>query len=267
MHVHTYRCKHAEGTSEDMIKAGIQKGLPYIGINDHFPMRYLPDPVPVLEYAMELEEFPMHVQELEVLRKRHEGTIEVKIGAEVDYYEPATVAIVESLEPFLDDFDYLYGSVHVVTDWTIDDENFMYKWAEVGIDNVYSMYYDALASMARSRLFDVVGHFDLPKKFQNFPTIDVDDKIDAVLDEVKVAGMVVEVNTAGLRKPVQEIYPSRHILEKILDKQIGITLGSDAHKPEDVGYAFDEAIAMIKAVGFDHVVTFTKRVKQEISLD
>jgi len=101
----------------------------------------------------------------------------------------------------------------------------------------------------------------------DFPTMDFDDKIDVVLNEVKTAGMVVEVNTAGLRKPVQEIYPSRPILEKIFEEQIDITLGSDAHKPEDVGYAFDEAIALIKEIGFDHLVTFKRRVKQVINLN
>ena len=121
MHVHTYRCKHAKGTAEEMIKAAIQKKLSCVGINEHFPMTYLPSPVPVNDYAMALEEFPVHVKELKCLREKYNGQIDVKIGAEVDYYEPAINTISRLLEPFQDDFDYLYGSVHVVTYWPIDD--------------------------------------------------------------------------------------------------------------------------------------------------
>jgi histidinol-phosphatase (PHP family) len=163
------------------------------------------------------------------------------------------------LDPFKDDFDYLYGSVHVVTDWTIDDDKFLHKWDEQSIDSIYGEYYQVLAKMARTRLFDVVGHFDLPKKFRKFPTDNLDARIGSTLDAIKVANMVIEINTAGLRKPVGEIYPSPHILNMVHDKGISITFGSDAHDPVDVAYAFDKALLLARSAGFSSLVTFKQR--------
>jgi histidinol-phosphatase (PHP family) len=78
--------------------------------------------------------------------------------------------------------------------------------------------------------------------------------------------MAVEINTAGLRKPVKEIYPSVELLEMVRDEGIDITFSSDAHMPEDVGYKIDEAIKMAKNLGFSEAVYFENRVKQKIKL-
>ncbi|NMC07756.1 MAG: histidinol-phosphatase HisJ [Candidatus Lokiarchaeota archaeon] len=266
LHTHTFKCHHAKGTSEDIVKAAIQQGLKAIGINDHFPMRYLPAPIPAADYAMELSEFPDHVKEIKQLREKYKGKIEVLFGSEVDFYQPAIDTIKQSLEPFMDDFDYLYGSVHVVTDWTIDDEKFMYKWEEQPIDNVHDGYYRVLEQMAKTRLFDVVGHIDVCKKFKKFPSGNLDTRIGTTLDAIAAAGMVLEINTAGLRKPVGEIYPSPRILEMAAARNIKITLGSDAHDPAEVGYCFDKAIDLAKRAGYASLVTFKKRQPSIVGL-
>lgn len=266
LHVHTYRCHHAKGTAEDMIKSAIQKGLKAIGINDHFPMRYLPAPIPVQDYAMELSEAPDHVKELKQLREKYKGKIDVLIGFEVDFYQPAIDTIKRSIEPFLDDFDYLYGSVHVVRGFPVDDEKFLAKWAEQDVDSVFVEYYQTLVKMANTRLFDIVGHFDLPKKYKKVPSGNLDKQIQTALDAIHSAGMAMEINTAGLRKPIGEIYPSRHILDMAFMKSIPITLGSDAHDPAEVGHEFGKAVALAKQVGFTSILSFEKRRPATISL-
>ncbi|MBN2150439.1 MAG: histidinol-phosphatase HisJ family protein [Candidatus Lokiarchaeota archaeon] len=259
LHVHTARCHHANGTAEDMVKAAIQKGLRAIGINDHFPMAYLPPPIPVHAYAMDISEFPGHVKELKQLREQYRGEIDVLIGSEVDYYMPAVDTIKRDLEPFMDDFDYLYGSVHVVRGFPVDDGNFLQKWDEYDVDSIFIDYYQALAEMAETRMFDVVGHVDLPKKYKKIPAGNLDGRIGKTLDAIKGAGMAVEINTAGLRKPIGEMYPSPHILEMVFDKNIEITLGSDAHDPSEVGHSFDRAIGLARQIGFSSIVCFKKR--------
>ncbi len=266
LHTHNARCHHARGTIEDMIKSAIQKGLKAIGINDHFPMRYLPAPIPVQDYAMELSEFPDHLKEIKQLREKYQGKIDVLIGSEVDFYRPAIDTIKQSLYPYMDDFDYLYGSVHVVNGFPVDDDKFLRKWDEYDVDSVFIAYYQELAEMAKTRLFDVVGHIDLPKKFKKFPTCNLDAWIGTALDAIKAANMVIEVNTAGLRKPIGEMYPSPHILDMVFKKKIKITLGSDAHDPVEVGYAFDKAIDLVKQAGFSSIVSFNKRRPTSIRL-
>jgi histidinol-phosphatase (PHP family) len=266
LHTHTWRCHHAKGTSEDIVKSAIQKGLKAIGINDHFPMRYLPAPIPAGEYAMELSEFPDHIKEIKQLREKYKDKIDVLIGSEVDFYQPAIDTIKQSLEPYMDDFDYLYGSVHVVTNWTIDDDKFLYKWDEQSIDIVHEGYYRVVEQMARTRMFDVVGHFDLGKKFKKIPSGNLDARIGKTLDAIKAGGMALEINTAGLRKPIGEIYPSPHILDMVFNKKIKITFGSDAHDPSEVRYAFDKAVDLVKSAGFSSIVSFKKRRPTSIRL-
>jgi histidinol-phosphatase (PHP family) len=265
-HVHTNRCHHAEGTCEEYIETAIALGHSFIGFNDHFPLRYLPLPLPVEKYAMELDEFPGYIAELHELHDRYRGTIEVRISAEVDYYAPAIDEIGSTLATFQDDFDYLYGSVHVVDDWAVDDDMFLDKWNETTVDAVYDKYYDNLLGMVNSGLFKIVGHFDLPKKFRKFPTIDFTDKILSVLDAIKAMDMVVELNTAGARKPVGEFYPSPAILELCHENGIKITLGSDAHDAAEVGYKFPEAIELLKSVGFPAIYSYSKMKQYRIDL-
>ncbi|MHA1847366.1 MAG: histidinol-phosphatase, partial [Promethearchaeota archaeon] len=212
-HVHTFRCHHATGHEEDYVKVAIQKGLPFIGFNDHFPMRYLPKTIPVEKYAMELNEFPDYITELKRLRKKYDGKIDIKISTEVDFHAPSIDTIKEWLNPFLDDFDYIYGSVHVVDDWAVDDHVFSEKWEEYDNNKVYEIYYENNIKMVKTGIFNVVGHMDLPKKYNHFPSKNIDPLISKFLDEVKKADAVVELNTAGLRKPVKEMYPSEHILK------------------------------------------------------
>jgi histidinol-phosphatase (PHP family) len=259
LHTHTYRCHHAKGTSEDIVKAAIQKGMKAIGINDHFPMRYLPAPIPVQDYAMELSEVPDHIKEIKQVREKYKGKIDVLIGSEVDFYDPAIDTIKQSLEPYMDDFDYLYGSVHTVLGFPVDDDKFLRKWDEQGVDPVFVAYYQELAKMASTRLFDVVGHIDLPKKYKKIPSGNLDARIGTALDAIKAAGMAIEINTAGLRKPIGEIYPSQHILEMVFNKNIKITLGSDAHDPAEVAYCFDKAVDLAKRAGFSSIVSFKRR--------
>ncbi|MHA1679891.1 MAG: histidinol-phosphatase HisJ [Promethearchaeota archaeon] len=266
-HVHTYRCNHATGTEEEYILAAIEKGLDFIGFNEHFPMRYLPETIPVEDYAMELDEFPGFIETLRALQVKYDGQIAIKIGAEVDYFQPAWKAIQDTIHPFLDVFDYLYGSVHVIDDWAVDDDRFEDKWAKVDNDLVWKKYYEANLSMVQTGFFDVVGHMDLPKKYKHFPTRSLDDLIIPLLQAIKTQDMLVEVNTAGLRKPVKEIYPSKHVLELCREHGVKLTLGSDAHAPGEVGYAFKEVIKILKDVGFDRIFTLTKRKMKAIELE
>lgn len=265
-HVHTSRCNHATGTPDEYVREAIRKGLRAIGFNDHFPMRYLPASIPVDSYAMPPGDFPAYIAELRDVRDRFAGEIDVKIATEVDYYGPALDEIRRALSPFLDDLDYVYGSVHVVGDWAVDDDRFLSRWDEHGENEVYRSYWTNVEAMARAGMFDVVGHLDLPKKFNKFPSDDQAPLLERVLDEIKGSGMVVEINTAGLRKPVGEIYPSPAIIKVCFEKGIPVTLGSDAHAPDEVGHAFPDVIEFLKATGYKEIVSFARRRRVRVPL-
>ena len=73
------------------------------------------------------------------------------------------------------------------------------------------------------------------------------------------ADICVEVNLAGLRAPIAEIYPAVPFLELCHRYRVPVTLGSDAHKPEQVGAGFDMAIKLLRSVGYSEVAVFNGR--------
>ncbi len=76
----------------------------------------------------------------------------------------------------------------------------------------------------------------------------------------------VEISTAGLRKPVGELYPDPRLLQMCYDKGIPIVLSSDAHVPQDVGADYDRAIALAKTVGYTEIMTFSKGQRKAVPL-
>jgi histidinol-phosphatase (PHP family) len=76
----------------------------------------------------------------------------------------------------------------------------------------------------------------------------------------------MELNTAGLRKPVGEIYPTIEILRKARKHGVQITFGSDAHAPAEVAANFAEAVALARECGYDSYATFESRRRFSRSL-
>ena len=75
---------------------------------------------------------------------------------------------------------------------------------------------------------------------------------------VAAAGLALDFNTAGWRKPVAEAYPAPDLVRAAAERGIPFVLGSDAHKPEEVGHRFADAVKEIRDVG-GKVVTFRGR--------
>jgi histidinol-phosphatase (PHP family) len=112
-----------------------------------------------------------------------------------------------------------------------------------------------------------MGHVDLVKKFGNRPTEDLTGEIEETAQVFKKAGMAIEINTSGLRKPVQEMYPSPGALKIYQKAGVALTFGSDAHDPKDVGKDFDKAIALAHSVGYKEYLIFKQRkVEKKIKL-
>jgi histidinol-phosphatase (PHP family) len=150
--------------------------------------------------------------------------------------------------------------------WGFDNPEFIGQWQSRDIDDIYKEYFEAISAMAKSGLFDIVGHFDLIKVFKFLPKADIRVLAKDALQEIKSSGMILEINSAGLRKPIGEAYPSKSILELAYEMDIPITFGSDAHSVEQVGFGYDEVLALAKDVGYSQAVTFTNRDAQLIKI-
>ena len=241
-HTHTARCGHAQGTPGEYFAAAQAAGLLAIGIADHLPLLPVHDP----ELSMQTCELADYVTEVQVLKHRHPGF--VLLGVEADY-RPETVTEVRAL---LADhpFDYVIGSVHHLGDWGFDDPREVHRYESRDVDELWAQYFELVGEAAESGLFTVLGHLDLVKKFGYRPTRTLDAELGRLIERVAGAGLAVEINTAGLHKPVKEVYPSLDILRKLWEAGIPITFGSDAHRPEEVGRDFGPAADLARAAGY-----------------
>jgi len=260
-HVHTRRCGHAGGASEDFVRRALALGLREIAFTDHVPLYFLPlerrDP----KLAMGEEEFDDYVAEVEALRRAFAGEIPVRLGLEADYAEGRE----EDLKHWLAraDWDVVLGSVHWVAGGWIDDPSTSpARFDREGVGALYGEYYRLLALAARSGLFDVLTHFDLPKKHGHRPAAPFVEAEEAALAAAKTAGCAIEISSAGLRKPVAELYPEPRLLARAAALGIPVTFSSDAHAPAEVGWGYASTLAAAREAGVREFVTFEKRRKR-----
>ncbi|WP_456479755.1 histidinol-phosphatase [Nautilia sp.] len=253
LHNHTPLCKHAKGEPEEYIEKAVEKGINVYGFADHAPMKF--DPA----YRMEFEEMEKYEKKITSLSQKYDN-IKILLGYEVDFTPEVDERVLKR------NVDYLIGSVHFLDNWGFDNPEFIKEWKNRNVDDVYKEYFYLIEKMANSKFFNIVGHIDLVKVFGHKPKKPVKDIIKNAIKAIKKAGMAVEINTAGLRKPVNEIYPGDDILEMILEENIDITFSSDAHSPEQVGYMLKETVQKAKNMGFTEAVYFEKKRKIKVKI-
>ena len=258
-HVHTALCKHAEGNLPEYLAAAAAQGMDELCFTDHAPA---PDGYDA-DSRMAIEQYPAYRQS--VREARASTPLNVLFGIEADYYEGG--------QPFLErwlpeqPFDLVLGSVHYIRDWGFDNPAYLGAWDTVDLTETWRSYFELVGRLADTGLFDVLGHPDLPKKFGHRASErDLQEMIQPALDRLAKAGMGMELNTGGLRRPVAEIYPSLLILQAARERGIPICFGSDAHSPHDVGYRFDLALRLARQAGYTHYVRFRQRRRQLVKL-
>ncbi|MGI6649857.1 MAG: histidinol-phosphatase [Bacillota bacterium] len=185
--------------------------------------------------------------------------LKIRVGLEVEYLPGQERGTAARLAAF--PFDYLIGSVHQIDGWMFDHPDYQEGYSRWDIDVLYHTYFDLLIKAVQSGLFDIIGHLDLIKVFGYRASFPVEKAITPLLTAIKQKGMVVEINTNGLNKPVGEIYPHPSILERCYQFNIPITLGSDAHQPDAVGRQLDLARELAIKTGYRRLVCFSRRKK------
>jgi len=254
LHNHTTLCNHADGKMSEYIEKAIESGTKYFGFSDHAPMDFDP------KYRMSFEQMRKYENDVLNFKEIYKDKIEILLGYEVDYLKGHIDSRVLHV-----DVDYLIGSVHFIDEWGFDNPEFIGRYEHEDIDEIWQKYFDAIEDMAKSKLFDIVGHLDLIKVFKYMPNRDVVEIAKDALLAIKKADMVLEINVAGYRKPVGEAYPSLSLLKETYKLGIPITFGSDAHKPEQVSLYTSEVEKMAKSVGYTQCAIFRKRKREFVN--
>jgi histidinol-phosphatase (PHP family) len=183
--------------------------------------------------------------------------LRVKLGLEVSYWPGREKEIIKFAAA--KNFDYLIGSIHHIGSWMFDHPDYISEYQEWELPDLYQTYFLLVAKLAQSRLFDIVGHLDLIKVFGYRVSGDVLSLAEPALRAIKDNDLVFEVNTSGLRKPCQEMYPSKELVERCFELGIPVTLGSDAHQCSDVGRDLAHARELLYQVGYRKIAVFTRR--------
>ena len=259
-HMHTPLCRHAVGEPSEYAKRAVAIGLTEIGFSDHSPMaRDNFD-----NWRMNSSQLDEYVEKVR-RTQRDFPQLTIRLALEVDYL-PGHEDWIRDLAA-RHPWDYFIGSVHYVSDnWDIDNPAKLSEWNNRDAFEVWSAYFDRLTMAAESKLFELIGHADLPKKFGHRPTRDCTPLYEKFLAAVQKSGCAIELNTAGLRKDCREIYPSPEILRLAFQKGVPITFGSDARAPEEVGMSFVEAVQLARDVGFRERCQFANRKCRMIKL-
>ncbi len=250
---------HDTWTVDLYVEAARATGVDEIGFTEH---------VYYFRQTRRLWRVPYHLDRcvydiepyVEAVVEAKDRGLPVKLGLEVDYEPGREEETRALLEPY--PWDYLLGSIHFVGDDGVDGEPRLVE--AVGVEAAWQQYFELLGRAAKSGLFDSLSHPDLVKIFG--------DRLDGfdyqpVVDAIAESGAAIEVSTAGLRKPVGELYPDPKFLSACRARNVPVTLASDAHSPDVVGRDFDRARELLRTSGYETITVFDARRPKQVPFD
>lgn len=247
-------------TSENVdryLEAAAAAGIEELGVSEH---------VYRFSQALELWQHPLWTEnardDLDAYCEFVRST-PLRLGIECDFVpgaEDRTASLLEAR-----DFDYVVGSVHFVGEEAVDHPGWDVWEGSGNPDEVWRRYFESLAECARSGLFDILAHPDLVKVWGGSrPAPERDPRFfyEPAVEAIAESGIAVEVSTAGLRKPVGELYPAAGFAEMCVEAGASFALSSDAHLPEQVGFEYDRAVEFLDGLGVGEICVFERRQRR-----
>jgi histidinol-phosphatase (PHP family) len=238
--------------------AADERGIAELGVSEHI-YRF--------EQALDIWQHPFWVpfarDDLDAYCAFVRERTDLRLGIEADFVPGAEDRTANLLQAR--DFDYVVGSVHFIREGAVDMDDYSVWDSGRSVEQIWERYFQTIGEAARSGLFDVLAHPDLVKVWggeRPLPEGDLRRYYELAIDGIADSGVSVEVSTAGLRKRVKELYPSRAFLEMCLEAGVPIALSSDAHRPEDIGADYDRALALLDELGVGELCVFERRERR-----
>jgi histidinol-phosphatase (PHP family) len=238
-----------------MCQAAVERGLPEIGFTEHYDLH--PGEAPNCRDAFDLSAW---AAELERCRALFAGRLTIRAGIEIG--EPhrfgAEVRAMLARHPF----DYILGSLHWVGDHSVFDPAFFQAYPAA---EAFRLYFTELEQVTRVGDFDILSHLDVPVRtafavYGAYDPREHEDCIRPVLRNCIERGLALDINTAALRRRAGVLTPGVDILRWYV--QMGgerVTLGSDAHRPDQVGSHLHLALAAAREAGLNFLTSFAQR--------
>lgn len=248
LHTHTNLCDGAD-SPEEIVMEAIRQGMHTVGFSGH---SFTPFDA---GYCMSPEKNDVYRAEISRLKTVYGDRIHVLCGLEQD---------MDSPDP-AEGFDYVIGSVHYVfRDGVYHPVDHSEAAMRQSVQQAFGgdiyrytkSYYESLAQVVKKTKCQIVGHFDLVEKFnQDERMFSVDDYryrrplIDA-LDELLRQDVIFEINTGAMSRGYRTTpYPSPYVLRRIAEKRGRVMINSDAHKKENLMFAFGDAVRYARSCG------------------
>lgn len=265
-HLHSSFSGDSQAPMEEMIRGGLRLGLERMCFTEHMDFDFpVTEAVPAGYFEVNTDSF---LYDLLTYRKDFQDRIQVLFGVELGlqpHLAERLTAYVSSRE-----FDFVIGSSHLCRGQDPYDPGF---WTGRSEEEAYRSYFSSIIENLESFTdFDVYGHLDYVVRYG--PTQDKDytydkyrDLFDRILELLLEAGIGLEVNTGGLGYGLRDLHPCREVLKRY--RQLGgeiVTIGSDAHRPQDLCRSFDRAEALLRECGFRYYTVFEKRTPAFIRL-
>jgi histidinol-phosphatase (PHP family) len=189
---------------------------------------------------------------------------DLKLGIEADYVPGREDQMANLLDRY--QWDYVVGSIHFLRDQAVDIQGGEYDiWRSEDPDKVWRRYFETLGELARTGMYDILAHPDLVKVWGSEgpqPAGDLRRYYELAMDGIAESDVAIEVSTAGLRKPVGEIYPSAQFLEMCLDAGRPVALSSDAHTTDQLAFRYEDALEFLESLGVTELAVFDGRKRR-----
>jgi histidinol-phosphatase (PHP family) len=199
-----------------------------------------------------------------ILRAKQAG-LPVLLGLEVDFVPGTIEAVLELVDPY--PFDLLIGSVHWIDGWWFDRAAVAGEWDRRGHRRVYEEYFALKTALAATGAVDVLAHPDRIKYLGHRLPEEPLDLYEELVRAAATTGMAFEVNSAGLRHPVAEVYPGPSLLRMVGDAGLEITFGSDGHRADQAGLGLHQARVAAASAGFTRRARFVARRRSLVPFD
>jgi histidinol-phosphatase (PHP family) len=248
----------AQANVERYRAAASERGIAELGVSEH---------VYRFEQALDVWRHPFWIpyarDDLDAYCSFVRDQTDLRLGIEADFVPGAEDRMANLLQAR--DFDYVVGSVHFVREGAVDMDDFSVWDSGSSVEQIWRRYFETIGEAARSGLFDVLGHPDLVKVWggeRPLPDGDLRRYYELAIDGIADSHIAVELSTAGLRKPVKELYPAPAFLEMCLEAGAPVALSSDAHRPQDVGADYEQALELLDQLEVSELCVFEHRERR-----
>ncbi len=264
-HLHSDFSADSETPAEKMVQRAISLQLKGMCFTEHLD----PDS-PLVGADFTKLDLPAYSAGIQVLREQFRGQISIGFGLEfglLPHLGPQLQALDDRYP-----FDYIIASLHFVRGMDPYYPEFFSGRSE---RDCYEEYFRTELETLRRfppDSYDALGHMDFivrygPNKNRDYSYEAYADSIDPILRYLIENGKCLELNTGGYKNGLHEPNPCAGVFRRY--RELGgelVTIGSDAHRPEQIALAFDQAYELLSSLGFQYYTVFEQRKGRQIPL-